>query len=117
MRNVCRNDNSFMRGNSVHKNRENVLLLHDNNKINVSVAGHGFNALVDSGSTISTISGVVFHKICKNMQVIVNNNTNCNFKNMLEQTQNKITILNLNCQSLSAKFDNLKLFPADTDTH
>ena len=75
MRNVCRNENSFMRGDSVHKNRENVLLLHDNNKINMSVAGHGLNALVDSGSTISTISGVVFHKICKSMQVIVNNNT------------------------------------------
>ena len=25
---------------------------------------------------------------------------NCNFKNMLVQTQNKITILNLNCQRL-----------------
>ena len=36
---------------------------------------------------------------------------------MLEQTQNKITMLNLYCQSLSAKFDNLKQFLADTDTH
>ena len=42
---------------------------------------------------------------------------NCNFKNMLQQTHNKITILNLNCQSLSAKFDNLKLFLADIATH
>ena len=32
------------------------------------------------------------------------------FKNVLQNTNSKISILSLNCQSINAKFDKLKLF-------
>ena len=49
--------------------------IQDNNKINVSIAGHGLQALIDSGSTISTISEYVFQDLCKNMQTNIKNTT------------------------------------------
>ena len=73
--NVCENEYNLMRGTGVCGNKENVLLLQDNNKINVSIAGHGLQALIDSGSTISTISEYVFQDLCKNMQTNIKNTT------------------------------------------
>ena len=37
------------------------------------------------------------------------------FKNVLQNTNSKISILSLNCQSINAKFDKLKLFLADVN--
>ena len=38
------------------------------------------------------------------------------FKNVLQNANSKISMLSLNCQSISAKFDKLKLFLADVNT-
>ena len=40
-----------------------------------------------------------------------------NFINMIQQVNDDIIILNLNCQCLSAKFDRLKLFLAMVNSH
>ena len=37
------------------------------------------------------------------------------FKNVLQITNSKISMLSLNCQSINAKFDKLKLFLADVN--
>ena len=38
------------------------------------------------------------------------------FKNVLQNANSKISMLSLNCQSINAKFDKLKLFLADVNT-
>ena len=37
------------------------------------------------------------------------------FKNVLQNTNSKISMLSLNCQSINAKFDKIKLFLADVN--
>ena len=39
------------------------------------------------------------------------------FKTLLQQTNCKITILNLNCLNLKTRVDNLKIFLAEVDIH
>ena len=43
---------------------ECVMLLKDNNKIRVNIAGYQMYASVDTGSTISTINKDLFNKVC-----------------------------------------------------
>ena len=68
-----------MRGSSVEKiyqqcYTDSVVLLQNNNKICVNVAGYEIYALVDTGSTISTINNDLFAKLCKNTDIKVCNN-------------------------------------------
>ena len=53
---------------------ECVMLLKDNNKIRVNIAGYQMYALVDTGSTISTINKDLFNKLCKTTDLVVAKN-------------------------------------------
>ena len=39
-----------------------------------------------------------------------------NFKITLQNSHNRLSMVSLNCQSINAKFDQLKLFPADINS-
>ena len=51
-----------------------VMLLKDNNKIRVNIAGYQMYASVDTRSTISTITKDLFNKVCKTTDMIVAEN-------------------------------------------
>ena len=50
------------------------MLLKDNNKIRVNIAGYQMYASVDTRSTISTITKDLFNKVCKTTDLIVTEN-------------------------------------------
>ena len=55
-----------------------VMLLKDNNKIRGNIAGYQMYALVDTGSTISTINKDLFNKLRKTTNLVVaKNNIQC----------------------------------------
>ena len=67
---------------------ECVMLLKDNNKIRVNIAGYQMYASVDTGSTIFTINKDLYNKVCKTTDLVVaeniaNGSTVCVEKNQL----------------------------------
>ena len=77
---MCHEENiNYLRGVTVkdiyeHNYNECVMLLKDDNKLKVNIAGHELYALVDTGSTISTINVTLYNRLQKNANITERHN-------------------------------------------